>query len=72
MQSQSDIAGQASHPVRSRRKELRQTMKTRNGELDQQSASPPCKSTCSITSERGTEFSAWQNLEDGLGVEPWF
>ena len=26
----------------------------------------------SITFDRGTEFSAWQHLKDGLGVEPWF
>jgi IS30 family transposase len=72
MQSQRDIAGQARHPVRSQPKELRQTIKIRNQELDQQSASLPSKSTCSITFECGTEFRAWQHLENGLGVEPWF
>jgi IS30 family transposase len=26
----------------------------------------------SITFDRGTEFSAWMHLKDGLGVDPWF
>ena len=32
----------------------------------------PAEARRSITFDRGTEFSAWQHLKDGLGVEPWF
>jgi IS30 family transposase len=32
----------------------------------------PANARRSITFDRGTEFSAWQHLKDGLGVEPWF
>ncbi len=31
----------------------------------------PAEARRSITFDRGTEFSAWQHLKDGLGVEPW-
>ena len=31
----------------------------------------PAEARRSITFDRGTEFSAWQYLKDGLGVEPW-
>jgi len=32
----------------------------------------PAEARRSITFDRGTEFTAWQHLKDGLGVEPWF
>lgn len=32
----------------------------------------PAEARRSITFDRGTEFSAWQHLKDGIGVDPWF
>jgi len=32
----------------------------------------PARARRSITFDRGTEFSAWLHLKDGLGVDPWF
>lgn len=35
-------------------------------------SSLPANVRWSITFDRGTEFTAWQYLKDGLGVDPWF
>lgn len=49
----------------------RQSKPVMEGLID--SLSPlPAEARRSITFDRGTEFSAWQHLKDGLGVEPWF
>ena len=32
----------------------------------------PAHARQSITFDRGTEFSAWQHMKDGLGADPWF
>ncbi len=32
----------------------------------------PADARQSITFDRGTEFSAWQRLKDGIGAEAWF
>lgn len=32
----------------------------------------PAYARQSITFDRGTEFSAWQHMKDGLGADPWF
>ena len=48
----------------------RQSKPVMEGLID--SLSPlPAEARRSITFDRGTEFSAWQYLKDGLGVEPW-
>jgi IS30 family transposase len=49
----------------------RQSKPVMEGLIDSLSALP-AKARRSITFDRGTEFSAWQHLKDGLGVEPWF
>ena len=35
-------------------------------------SSLPAYARQSITFDRGTEFSAWQQMKDGLGADPWF
>ena len=35
-------------------------------------SSLPAHARQSITFDRGTEFSAWQHMKDGLGADPWF
>lgn len=35
-------------------------------------SSLPSHARQSITFDRGTEFSAWQHMKDGLGADPWF
>lgn len=35
-------------------------------------SSLPAYARQSITFDRGTEFSAWQHMKDGLGADPWF
>ncbi|HDZ82242.1 MAG TPA: IS30 family transposase [Roseobacter sp.] len=35
-------------------------------------SSLPAHARQSITFDRGTEFSAWQDLKDGIGIDPWF
>jgi IS30 family transposase len=35
-------------------------------------SSLPTHARQSITFNRGTEFSAWQGLKDGIGIDPWF
>ena len=32
----------------------------------------PADARQSITFDRGTEFSAWQHLKDGIGADSWF
>ena len=32
----------------------------------------PADARQSITFDRGTEFSAWQQLKDGIGADAWF
>lgn len=32
----------------------------------------PAHARQSITFDRGTEFSAWQHMKDGIGADPWF
>ena len=48
----------------------RQSKPVMEGLVD--SLSPlPAHARQSITFDRGTEFSAWQHMKDGIGADPW-
>lgn len=49
----------------------RQSKPIMEGLVDSMS-SLPAHARQSITFDRGTEFSAWQHMKDGLGAAPWF
>lgn len=46
--------------------------KTIMGRLIDGLSSLPAHARQSITFDRGTEFSAWQDLKEGLGIDSWF